>query len=98
VVWEFISKNPAIGVQLPRGKARKAPSTRMREFRTHVRSLVRSIAGGLWLAKILSGSEINRVENRLLAAFGSQRERYGNAGELQMYSGIAPVMGPCRKR
>jgi transposase len=29
---------------------------------------------------------------RLLAAFGSQRERYGNAGEVQSYSGIAPVM------
>ena len=28
---------------------------------------------------------------RLLAAFGSQRERYGNAGEVQSYSGIAPV-------
>jgi transposase len=28
---------------------------------------------------------------RLLAAFGSQRERYGNAQELQSYSGIAPV-------
>ena len=29
---------------------------------------------------------------RLLAAFGSQRERYSNAGEVQSYSGIAPVM------
>ena len=29
---------------------------------------------------------------RLLAAFGSQRERYGSAGEVQAYSGIAPVM------
>jgi transposase len=29
---------------------------------------------------------------RLLAAFGSQRERYGNAGEVQTYSGIAPVI------
>jgi len=29
---------------------------------------------------------------RLLAAFGSQRERFGNAGEVQTYSGIAPVM------
>jgi len=29
---------------------------------------------------------------RLLAAFGSQRERYGSAGEVQTYSGIAPVM------
>jgi transposase len=29
---------------------------------------------------------------RLLAAFGSQRERYRNAGEVQTYSGIAPVM------
>src|SRR6516225_8525795 len=29
---------------------------------------------------------------RLLAAFGSQRERYGSAGEVQVYSGIAPVM------
>jgi transposase len=28
---------------------------------------------------------------RLLAAFGSQRERYGNAAEVQSYSGIAPV-------
>jgi transposase len=28
---------------------------------------------------------------RLLAAFGSQRERYGNAAEVQAYSGIAPV-------
>jgi transposase len=28
---------------------------------------------------------------RLLAAFGSQRDRYGNAGEVQSYSGIAPV-------
>jgi len=29
---------------------------------------------------------------RLLAAFGSQRERYGSAGEVQTYTGIAPVM------
>jgi transposase len=28
---------------------------------------------------------------RLLAAFGSQRERYGNAAEVQSYTGIAPV-------
>src|ERR1700724_1095703 len=28
---------------------------------------------------------------RLLAAFGSQRERYGKAGEVQSYTGIAPV-------
>jgi transposase len=28
---------------------------------------------------------------RLLAAFGSQRERFANAAELQSYSGIAPV-------
>ncbi len=28
---------------------------------------------------------------RLLAAFGSQRERYENAGEVQTWSGIAPV-------
>ena len=28
---------------------------------------------------------------RLLAAFGSQRERYQNAGEVQTSSGIAPV-------
>jgi transposase len=29
---------------------------------------------------------------RLLAAFGSQRERYGSADEVQTYTGIAPVM------
>jgi transposase len=29
---------------------------------------------------------------RLLAAFGSQRERYANANEMQSFSGIAPVM------
>ena len=29
---------------------------------------------------------------RLLAAFGSQRERYRNAGEVQTYSGVAPVI------
>jgi transposase len=29
---------------------------------------------------------------RLLAAFGEQRERYATADELQMYSGIAPVL------
>jgi transposase len=28
---------------------------------------------------------------RLAAAFGEQRQRYGNAGEVQRYSGIAPV-------
>src|SRR5215469_321582 len=28
---------------------------------------------------------------RLLAAFGSQRERYGSANDVQKYSGIAPV-------
>jgi transposase len=35
---------------------------------------------------------------RLLAAFGSQRERYGNAGEVQAYSGIAPVMEKSGKK
>ena len=29
---------------------------------------------------------------RLLAAFGSQRDRFGSAGEVQVYSGIAPVL------
>jgi len=29
---------------------------------------------------------------RLLAAFGSQRERYGSADEVQTYTGIGPVM------
>lgn len=28
---------------------------------------------------------------RLIAAFGTQRDRYQNAGEIQQYSGIAPV-------
>jgi transposase len=35
---------------------------------------------------------------RLLAAFGSQRERYGSAGEVQTYSGIAPVMEKSGKK
>jgi transposase len=35
---------------------------------------------------------------RLLAAFGSQRERYGSAGEVQVYSGIAPVMEKSGKK
>ncbi len=35
---------------------------------------------------------------RLLAAFGSQRERYRNAGEVQTYSGIAPVMEKSGKK
>jgi len=35
---------------------------------------------------------------RLLAAFGSQRERYGSAGEVQAYSGIAAVKGEERKK
>ena len=29
---------------------------------------------------------------RLLAAFGSQRDRYGSAQEVQIYSGIAPII------
>jgi hypothetical protein len=29
---------------------------------------------------------------RLLAVFGSQRDRYGSAEEVQVYSGIAPVL------
>jgi hypothetical protein len=35
---------------------------------------------------------------RLLAAFGSQRDRYRNADELQTYSGIAPVTERSGKR
>ncbi|HEY6304745.1 MAG TPA: transposase [Terriglobales bacterium] len=35
---------------------------------------------------------------RLLAAFGSQRERYANAKEVQAYSGIAPVTEQSGKR
>jgi transposase len=35
---------------------------------------------------------------RLLAAFGSQRERYANAAEVQSYSGIAPVTERSGKR
>ena len=31
------------------------------------------------------------IAPRLLAAFGSQRERYGKAAEVQSYTGIAPV-------
>jgi transposase len=35
---------------------------------------------------------------RLLAAFGSQRERYGSAQEVQTYSGIAPVIEKSGKK
>jgi transposase len=35
---------------------------------------------------------------RLLAAFGSQRERYSSAGEVQTYTGIAPVMEKSGKK
>src|ERR1700681_292787 len=35
---------------------------------------------------------------RLLAALGSQRERYANAAEVQAYSGIAPVTEQSGKR
>ena len=35
---------------------------------------------------------------RLLAAFGSQRERYDNAEEVETYSGIAPVMEKSGKK
>jgi len=35
---------------------------------------------------------------RLLAAFGSQRERYGSAGEVQTYTGIAPVIEKSGKK
>ena len=35
---------------------------------------------------------------RLLAAFGSQRERYGSADEVQTYTGIAPVMESSGKK
>jgi transposase len=35
---------------------------------------------------------------RLLAAFGSQRERYGSADEVQAYTGIAPVMEKSGKK
>src|ERR1700724_1594096 len=38
------------------------------------------------------------IAPRLLAAFGSQRERYGNAGGVQKYSGIAPVTGRSGKK
>ena len=35
---------------------------------------------------------------RLLAAFGSQRDRYGSADEVQTYTGIAPVTEKSGKR
>jgi transposase len=35
---------------------------------------------------------------RLLAAFGSRRERYGSADEVQTYTGIAPVMEKSGKK
>jgi transposase len=35
---------------------------------------------------------------RLLAAFGSQRERFDSAGEVQTYTGIAPVMEKSGKK
>src|SRR6202023_1605751 len=35
---------------------------------------------------------------RLLAAFGSQRDRYASADEVQKYSGIAPVMEKSGKK
>jgi len=35
---------------------------------------------------------------RLLAPFGSQRERYANAEEVRTYSGIAPVTKRSKKR
>ena len=35
---------------------------------------------------------------RLIAAFGTQRDRYRNASELQSYSGIAPVLASSGKQ
>jgi Transposase IS116/IS110/IS902 family len=33
----------------------------------------------------------SKANARLLAAFGSERERYANAAEVEAYSGIPPV-------
>jgi transposase len=38
------------------------------------------------------------IAPRLLAAFGSQRDRYDSANEVQVYSGIAPVMEKSGKK
>jgi len=68
-----------------------------------IRSLVRGIADldrkieeaaaahpDFFIFDSLSGAGA-ALAPRLLAAFGSQRERYGSAREVQSYSGIAPV-------
>ena len=46
---------------------------------------------GLWKIATDSSSQ-DALVPRLIAAFGSQRDRWTNASELQCYTGIAPVL------
>jgi transposase len=81
----------------------EAKSTVVRVSAQVIRSLVRGIADldrkieeaaaahpDFFIFESLPGAGAV-LAPRLLAAFGSQRERYANAEEVQAYSGIAPV-------
>ena len=53
--------------------------------------LIRSLARGIADLDRRIEEAAAALAPRLLAAFGSQRERYANAEEVQAYTGIAPV-------
>ena len=82
----------------------EAKSTVVKVSAQVIRSLVRGIADldrkieeaaaahpDFFISESLPGAGAV-LAPRLLAAFGSQRERYASAEEVQTYSGIAPVM------
>jgi len=91
------------GHSCPSGSSGEAKSTVVKVIVQLIRNLVKGIADldekieeaaaahpDFFIFESLPGAGAV-IAPRLLAAFGSQRERYGNAGEVQSYSGIAPV-------
>lgn len=61
----------------------------IRQLERHIAELVAQHPEREWLAALPGAGPA--LLPRLLVAFGTQRERYRHAGQMQAYSGVAPV-------
>jgi transposase len=89
------TKDPAVleaGIMATRGLVALLTALRnnIAAFDERIAELVRAHPDGALFASLPGAGPA--LVPRLIVAFGTRRERYGNADEMQNYSGISPVM------
>lgn len=89
------TKDPAVleaGMMATRGLVALLAALRshIAAFDERIAALVRAHPDGALFASLPGAGPV--LVPRLIVAFGTRRDRYGSADEMQNYSGIAPVM------